>query len=189
MIRALAHTLPIVSPFPPWLPRPTAKWQWHGGDAANYTHARQNESIDAVYWSLLLLDSWHSATESCAGLPIFPSFPSLALAFLYPPSLAPPCRFWLSALTNMIPFRFPFWAGPTIPMPPPTTASEVLPAPIHPYPAGYRSGLAPIPTPPATRNLVTDFGAIGDGKTDATSALQRALSSMTSGVLYVPPGT
>ena len=36
---------------------------------------------------------------------------------------------------------------------------------------------------------VTDFGAKGDGVTDDTAAIQTAVDSMTSGVIFFPPGT
>ena len=75
----------------------------------------------------------------------------------------------------------PLLTDPRLAPPPPLSSP-------HCHLPGYHSGLVPIPTLPATRNLVTDFGAVGDGVTDATSALQTALSTMNSGVLYIPPG-
>ncbi len=36
---------------------------------------------------------------------------------------------------------------------------------------------------------VKDFGAVGDGLTDDTAAIQAAINSLTSGTVYIPPGT
>lgn len=55
--------------------------------------------------------------------------------------------------------------------------------------AGFRHGAAPPPTHPATSDLQLDFGAAGDGVTDDTDALLRALDELPSGsVLFIPPG-
>lgn len=59
--------------------------------------------------------------------------------------------------------------------------------------AGYKDGREPIPSPPATLNVVDDFGAAGDGVTDDTAALQAALAaaheSAEGGVVLLPAGT
>lgn len=52
--------------------------------------------------------------------------------------------------------------------------------------AGYQGG-APIPDLPVAAT-VTDFGAVGDGVTDDTAAIQAAIDA-TTGVLLFPPGT
>ncbi len=53
--------------------------------------------------------------------------------------------------------------------------------------AGYRSGEAPIPTPPVKGN-VRDFGAKGDGTTDDTAAFKRAIAATNDGALLIPAG-
>jgi len=55
--------------------------------------------------------------------------------------------------------------------------------------AGYHAGEAEIPAPPARWNLKRDFGAKGDGRTDDSQALLRAIRSIRGGVLYIPKGT
>ncbi|MBN7809338.1 right-handed parallel beta-helix repeat-containing protein [Algoriphagus sp. H41] len=46
------------------------------------------------------------------------------------------------------------------------------------------------PSEPGTRVLVTDFGAVGDGERDNTSAIQRALDEAAPGdTVYIPEGT
>ena len=54
------------------------------------------------------------------------------------------------------------------------------------YGAGYAAGEATLPNPPTTSN-VKDFGAVGDGVTDDTTAFMSAI--MNGGVIYIPPGT
>lgn len=55
--------------------------------------------------------------------------------------------------------------------------------------AGYRSGTAPIPEYPALI-AVTQFGAIGDGKTDNTAAFRRAIRAcQKKQTVYIPEGT
>jgi len=47
-----------------------------------------------------------------------------------------------------------------------------------------------IPTYPATRNAVTDDGAVGDGITDDTAAIQSCINNLTANqACYLPPGT
>lgn len=53
--------------------------------------------------------------------------------------------------------------------------------------AGYRRGEAPLPDPAVTHNL-RDFGAVGDGRTDDTAALQRAIAAVDRGVILIPAG-
>ena len=54
--------------------------------------------------------------------------------------------------------------------------------------AGYKQG-QPLPTPPVTHNLKVNFGAKGDGRTDDTAALVRALAVIPNGgVLLIPAG-
>ncbi len=53
--------------------------------------------------------------------------------------------------------------------------------------AGYRSGEAPIPTPPVKGN-VRDFGAKGDGVADDTAAFVQAIEALDGGALLVPEG-
>ena len=55
--------------------------------------------------------------------------------------------------------------------------------------AGYHAGEAKIPTRPVTWDLKRDFHAAGDGRTDDTSALLKAIESIKSGVLFIPKGT
>ena len=74
----------------------------------------------------------------------------------------------------------------------------------HPYVAnfsyaGYRHGEKPIPTFPVMAN-VKDFGAAGDGRTDDTDAIRKALMHVeqkfdedafgaAGAAVYLPPGT
>lgn len=53
--------------------------------------------------------------------------------------------------------------------------------------AGYHSGEQAIPDVKAVAN-VTDFGAIGDGKTDCTQAFRDAIAATASGAITIPPG-
>ncbi|HVQ36988.1 MAG TPA: glycosyl hydrolase family 28-related protein [Pyrinomonadaceae bacterium] len=55
--------------------------------------------------------------------------------------------------------------------------------------AGYDAGQANIPSPPAKWDLKRDFHAAGDGKTDDTAALSKAIESINTGVLFIPRGT
>ncbi|HEY6806263.1 MAG TPA: glycosyl hydrolase family 28-related protein [Pyrinomonadaceae bacterium] len=55
--------------------------------------------------------------------------------------------------------------------------------------AGYHAGESDWPTPKPKWDLKQDFHAVGDGKTDDTDALQKALNTITSGVLFIPKGT
>jgi hypothetical protein len=55
--------------------------------------------------------------------------------------------------------------------------------------AGYHAGEATIPAPPAKWDLKRDFHAAGDGKTDDSDALLKAIESIKSGVLFIPKGT
>ena len=55
--------------------------------------------------------------------------------------------------------------------------------------AGYHAGEASIPTAKAKWDLKLDFHAVGDGKADDTGALQKAIDSIDSGVLYIPEGS
>src|SRR4051794_37680138 len=55
--------------------------------------------------------------------------------------------------------------------------------------AGYHAGEARIPTPQARWNLKRDFHARGDGQTDDSQALQTAIQTIKSGVLFIPKGT
>src|SRR5215471_1210315 len=53
--------------------------------------------------------------------------------------------------------------------------------------AGYHSGEAPLPR--VARGVsVKDFGAKGDGQTDDTAAFLKALATVKSGAIEVPPG-
>jgi hypothetical protein len=54
--------------------------------------------------------------------------------------------------------------------------------------AGYHAGEAPIPTPPVTKNVVTDFGANGSDDVDDTAAFQRAIADTSNGALFIPAG-
>ena len=53
--------------------------------------------------------------------------------------------------------------------------------------AGYHRGERPIPELPRKTN-VRDFGAVGDGTTDDTKALQAAIDATPAGAVYLPPG-
>lgn len=53
--------------------------------------------------------------------------------------------------------------------------------------SGYRCGEAALPEYPVTAN-VKAFGAKGDGVTDDTDALRRAIASVKSGALLIPAG-
>jgi hypothetical protein len=53
--------------------------------------------------------------------------------------------------------------------------------------AGYHQGERPIPELPRATN-VRDFGAVGDGTTDDTRAIQAALDATPAGAVYLPPG-
>jgi len=53
--------------------------------------------------------------------------------------------------------------------------------------AGYHSGEAPLPHMPRGVS-VKDFGAKGDGTSDDTAAFQKALATVKSGAIEVPPG-
>lgn len=55
--------------------------------------------------------------------------------------------------------------------------------------AGYHAGEAEIPTPPARWDLKRDFGARGDGRTDDSQALLKAVRAIKAGVLFIPKGT
>jgi hypothetical protein len=55
--------------------------------------------------------------------------------------------------------------------------------------AGYANGDRNPPLLPVRVNLKTQFGAKGDGVTDDTQALLKAIDSITSGVIYLPAGT
>jgi Pectate lyase superfamily protein len=55
--------------------------------------------------------------------------------------------------------------------------------------AGYHAGEKRIPKPSARWNLKRDFHAKGDGRTDDSSALLKAIHSIKSGVLFIPAGT
>jgi hypothetical protein len=55
--------------------------------------------------------------------------------------------------------------------------------------AGYHAGEAKIPSPRAKWDLKRDFHAAGDGKTDDSGALLKAIESIKSGVLFIPKGT
>src|SRR6476619_7437695 len=53
--------------------------------------------------------------------------------------------------------------------------------------AGYHSGEAPLPQAPRGVS-VKEFGAKGDGATDDTVAFQKALETVKSGAIEIPPG-
>ncbi|MEM7396570.1 MAG: glycosyl hydrolase family 28-related protein, partial [Verrucomicrobiota bacterium] len=53
--------------------------------------------------------------------------------------------------------------------------------------AGYRCGEAALPTGKATTDVLR-FGARGDGKTDCTEALRRAIAATDRGVIQIPAG-
>src|SRR5882762_3098541 len=55
--------------------------------------------------------------------------------------------------------------------------------------AGYQAGEAKIPSPRAKWDLKRDFHAAGDGKTDDSDSLLKAIESIKSGVLFIPKGT
>lgn len=55
--------------------------------------------------------------------------------------------------------------------------------------AGYHAGEASVPRPAAKWDLKRDFHAAGDGKTDDSDALLKAIESIKSGVLFIPKGT
>ncbi len=52
---------------------------------------------------------------------------------------------------------------------------------------GYHRG-APLPAAGPTAANVRDFGAVGDGVTDDTKAIQAALDATRNGAVFVPPG-
>jgi Pectate lyase superfamily protein len=54
--------------------------------------------------------------------------------------------------------------------------------------AGYHAGERRIPKPSARWNLKRDFKAKGDGRTDDSAALLKAIHSIKSGVLFIPAG-
>jgi hypothetical protein len=53
--------------------------------------------------------------------------------------------------------------------------------------AGYRRGEAPLPQVPVVAN-VRDFGATGDGETDDSAAIKRAIAEAGEGAIFFPPG-
>src|SRR5256714_833558 len=55
--------------------------------------------------------------------------------------------------------------------------------------AGYHAGEASIPNPPAKWDFKRDFHAKGDGRTDDSAALLKAIQSIDRGVLFIPQGT
>src|SRR5678815_2653811 len=55
--------------------------------------------------------------------------------------------------------------------------------------SGYHAGEQQLPMRKATFDLKRDFHAAGDGKTDDSAALIKALNSLKSGVLFIPKGT
>ncbi len=55
--------------------------------------------------------------------------------------------------------------------------------------AGYHAGEAKVPGPTAKWDLKRDFHATGDGRTDDSEALLKAIQSIKSGVLFIPKGT
>jgi Pectate lyase superfamily protein len=55
--------------------------------------------------------------------------------------------------------------------------------------AGYNAGETRIPNPPARWNFKRDFHAKGDGRTDDSGALLKAIQSIPNGVLFIPAGT
>ncbi|MDE3103161.1 MAG: hypothetical protein KGJ98_13105, partial [Chloroflexota bacterium] len=77
--------------------------------------------------------------------------------------------------------------------PTPTQAASPTPTPAPtPTPSATASPTAsPAPTPsPASGVSVTSFGAVADGKTDDTAAIQAAANAAgTNGSIYFPPGT
>lgn len=56
--------------------------------------------------------------------------------------------------------------------------------------AGYMNGDVPIPNWPIGVNVVTDFGAVGDGVTDDTQAIKNAIAACPPNhAVYLPNGT
>ena len=55
--------------------------------------------------------------------------------------------------------------------------------------AGYHAGEANIPNAPARWDLKRDFHATGDGHTDDSTALLKAIETIDAGVLFIPEGT
>jgi hypothetical protein len=55
--------------------------------------------------------------------------------------------------------------------------------------AGYHAGEASIPNPSARWDFKRDFSAKGDGRTDDSTALLKAIQSIDRGVLFIPEGT
>jgi hypothetical protein len=55
--------------------------------------------------------------------------------------------------------------------------------------AGYHAGERKIPNDPARWDFKRDFHAAGDGRTDDSDALLKAIESIKSGVLFIPKGT
>jgi len=53
--------------------------------------------------------------------------------------------------------------------------------------AGYHCGEAPLPNPPASVSL-KDFGAVGDGVADDSKAFLKAIATVKSGAIEIPPG-
>jgi hypothetical protein len=53
--------------------------------------------------------------------------------------------------------------------------------------AGYRHGETEPPRPPVRIN-VRDFGAQGDGRHDDSAAFRRAIETIDTGVIWIPPG-
>ena len=53
--------------------------------------------------------------------------------------------------------------------------------------AGYRSGEAPIPTPAVVANVM-NFGAVGDGIADDTTAFENAIAAANNGAVLIPAG-
>jgi len=54
--------------------------------------------------------------------------------------------------------------------------------------AGYRAGERAIPNASARWDLKRDFHAVGNGSADDTEALERAVRSVSNGVLFIPEG-
>src|ERR1051325_7508749 len=55
--------------------------------------------------------------------------------------------------------------------------------------AGYHAGEANIPNAPAKWDFKRDFHAKGDGRTDDSGALLKAIQTINAGVLFIPEGT
>lgn len=53
--------------------------------------------------------------------------------------------------------------------------------------AGYQSAAVPIPTPAVVANVM-NFGAVGDGIADDTTAFENAISAASNGAILVPAG-